>query len=167
MAPSNVTVWQQLYKQWNIYVLLKAIRAIAWQIIYYLYNWFWSIKPINTLCNVSYARNNYCKNFETKENFQWSGPFLTYKCPPPPCAPPPARNHILPPRKSPFFLNLYKQVSEEKEIDKQKVSFTLYPLSFRFNKIDLNCYVFLPLTNDKQFYFCAVFSFFYFKYKYS
>ena len=86
--------------------------------------------------------------------------------PPPPYAPTP-RNHIFSPRKSPFFLNLYKQVSEEKEIDKRKVSFTLYPLSFRFNKIDLNCYVFLPLTNDKQFYFCAVFSFFYFKYKYS
>ena len=38
------------------------------------------------------------------------------KCPPvPPCAPPPPpRNHILaPPRKSPFFLNLYQQNSEE------------------------------------------------------
>ena len=83
--------------------------------------------------------------------------FFNIQMPPPPFAPPPARNHILPPRKSPFFLNLYKQISEKKEIDKRKVSFTLYPLSFRFNKIDLNCYVFLPLTNDKQFYFCAVF----------
>jgi hypothetical protein len=66
-------------------------------------------------------------------------------------------NIQMPPRKSPFFLNLYKQVSEEKEIDKRKVSLTLYPLSFRFNKIDLNCYVFLPLTNDKQFIFVQFF----------
>ena len=43
---------------------------------------------------------------------------------------------------------------------KQKVSFRLYPLSL-FNKIDLNCYVFLPLSNDKLlliiFIFCAFF----------
>jgi hypothetical protein len=54
----------------------------------------------------------------------------------------------LPPRKSPFFLKLNKQTSEEKQIDKRKESFRLYPLSL-FNKIDLNCYVFLPLSNDK------------------
>ena len=30
----------------------------------------------------------------------------------------------------------------------RKVSFRLHPLSL-FNKIDLNCYVFLPLSNDK------------------
>jgi hypothetical protein len=80
---------------------------------------------------------------------QVSGPFLTYKlgggkCPPvSSCAP--QRNHILPPRKSPFFLKLYKQTREEKQIDKRKESFRLYPLSL-FNKIDLNCYVFLPLS---------------------
>jgi hypothetical protein len=39
-------------------------------------------------------------------------------------------------------------ITEEKQIDKRKVSFRVYPLSL-FNKIDLNCYVFPPLSNDK------------------
>jgi hypothetical protein len=43
---------------------------------------------------------------------------------------------------------VYKQTSEEQQIDKRKVSFRLHPLSL-FNKIDLNCYVYLTLSNDK------------------
>jgi hypothetical protein len=54
---------------------------------------------------------------------------------------PPPQSPLVPPPP-------YEQTSEEKQIDKREVSFRLYHLSL-FNKIDLNCYVFPPLSNDK------------------
>jgi hypothetical protein len=64
---SNVTVWQQLYKQWNICNWRRSEPLLGREFIIYIFD-FEVIKPINTQCNVSYARNNSSKNFETKEN---------------------------------------------------------------------------------------------------